>query len=133
MSIENLVSDLEAKDWNHVCLDSIRKEKAEIAKRYNIRFGQTEFYCSRCEKPISEPLKHQCLDIRFEKLKEQVRVRHCQLKELEGEALKLVERLGAQKVAIYLMIRQSAVSKWIHRGSIPKRYLEKVDKLKKCV
>lgn len=73
MALENLVSDLEAKDWSHVCLDSIRKEKAEIAKQYNIRFGQIEIYCDRCECPIANPLKHTYSDLRLKALRERNR------------------------------------------------------------
>ena len=38
------------KNWNSACFASIRKEKAEVAKRYNIILGQTEIYCAKCEK-----------------------------------------------------------------------------------
>jgi len=57
-------------NWNSICLDSIRKEKAEIAKRYNIRFGQTEIYCARCGRPIANSLNHNCQDIRLRELQE---------------------------------------------------------------
>lgn len=54
--------------WNSACLDSIRKEKAEIAKRYGIRFGQAEIYCARCGRPVADPLNHTCQDIRLKNL-----------------------------------------------------------------
>jgi len=53
-------------NWNPICLDSIRKEKAEIAKRYDIRLGQTEFYCARCGRP-STPGSHACGDVRLKR------------------------------------------------------------------
>jgi len=52
----------ELKDWNTVCQNSIRKEKAEIGKRYNIRFGQTEIYCGRCGKSCIPG--HRCMGIK---------------------------------------------------------------------
>ena len=54
---------METESWNIRCLNSIQKEKAEIAKRYNIRFGQTEIYCNRCERPCT-PGSHTCGNIR---------------------------------------------------------------------
>ena len=37
-----------SESWDSLCAYSIEKEKAQIAKRYNLRFGQTEIYCARC-------------------------------------------------------------------------------------
>ena len=54
--------------WNSLCADSIRRERAEIEKRYGIRFGQTEIYCVRCGRPVTNPLNHACQDIRLKKL-----------------------------------------------------------------
>ena len=40
-------------NWNDRCKESIRKERLEIEAKYNIRFGQTEIYCSACGKSWS--------------------------------------------------------------------------------
>ncbi len=37
--------------WDSCCRDSIRKEKMEVEKRYEIRIGQTDIYCTKCSKP----------------------------------------------------------------------------------
>lgn len=55
-------------NWNTRCIESIREQKREIAKKYNIRFGQTDIYCAKCGKPWGYG-KHTCQDIRFEQLK----------------------------------------------------------------
>lgn len=47
-------------NWNEKALASIRKQKTEIAKRYGIRFGQTQIYCLKCTKLVSDPLSHIC-------------------------------------------------------------------------
>jgi uncharacterized protein with PIN domain len=59
---------------NDRCLNSIRKEKVEIAKRYNIKFGQTEVYCERCHRPCW-PGRHTCKDIRLKRLNEAKNIR----------------------------------------------------------
>lgn len=56
-------------DWNRKVEDSIRKEKAEVERRYGIKIGRTEICCSRCGKS-SVPGVHSCQDIRFKQLKE---------------------------------------------------------------
>jgi len=56
-------------NWNSICLDSIKKEKAEIEKRYGIRFGQTEIYCARCGRPCT-PGSHTCGDVRVKRWRE---------------------------------------------------------------
>lgn len=38
------------KNWNQRCMDSIKREKAEVEKRYGIRISQTEIYCAICGK-----------------------------------------------------------------------------------
>jgi len=48
------------KTWNSRCSRAVRKEKAEIAVRYGITFGQTTIFCSKCKKPVSDPLVHKC-------------------------------------------------------------------------
>lgn len=61
--------EIKPTDWNSACLNSIRRQKAEIAKRYNIRFGQTEIYCSRCARSWGFG-HHVCQDVRLKKLSE---------------------------------------------------------------
>ena len=58
------------KNWNSACFASIRKEKAEISKRYNIRFGQTEIYCNDCGSPVGNPINHICQNIRLKMIRE---------------------------------------------------------------
>jgi hypothetical protein len=51
------------QSWDSLCTKSSEKEKAEIAERYNIRFGPTELYCARCGDRIANPLNHTCVDL----------------------------------------------------------------------
>ena len=116
--------------WNSACLDSIRKEKAEIAKRYNIRFGQTEIYCIRCDKPVANPLNHTCSDLRLKALQEKDKEKRNAIKEenqtnLES-VLALVKTLGRTKVATLLEANVKTVSNWIDRGKIPAKYFERI-------
>lgn len=38
-------------DWNRRVQDSIKKEKAEVEKRYGISIGQTQIHCAKCGCP----------------------------------------------------------------------------------
>jgi hypothetical protein len=61
-----------ARNWNFLCLESIRKEKAEVAKRYGIIFGQTNIYCARCKRPMPLDFKqHTCENTRLKALREE--------------------------------------------------------------
>jgi len=46
--------------WATLFLNSWYKEKAEIAAKYGITCGQTFIFCSKCKKPVSDPLVHKC-------------------------------------------------------------------------
>lgn len=37
-----------ARDWNSQVLNLIKKERAEVARRYNIRIDRTNVHCNRC-------------------------------------------------------------------------------------
>ena len=113
-------------NWNQRCAESIAKEKAEIAKRYNIRFGQTEIYCTRCGRPVANPENHTCQDIRFERLRKERDEKMSKLKKSENKALLILSDLGARKAAILLMIPERTITNWIQRKSIPGRHIEKV-------
>ena len=58
---------VEKSDWERKCSQSIQKEMVEIAKRCNIRIGQTEIYCSKCSKSWGFG-NHTCQDIRLKRL-----------------------------------------------------------------
>ena len=60
--------------WNFRCKESIRRERAEVEAKYNIRIGQTEIKCGLCGKPWGYG-KHTCQNIRFQQLKEAKKVR----------------------------------------------------------
>jgi hypothetical protein len=40
----------EVMTWNERCLAFIKREKAEIEKKYGILIGQTEIFCATCGK-----------------------------------------------------------------------------------
>lgn len=113
-------------DWNTVCLNSIQKEKAEIGKRYNIRFGQTEIYCARCERPVTDFLKHICADLRLQTfLKGQKEEKDFLLKkEKENNDLliKRIRAIGRTKIATLLELNIKTISHWIDRRKIPHKY-----------
>jgi hypothetical protein len=122
------------KDWNSVCLDSIRKEKTEIAKRYNIRFAQTEIYCQRCSRPATDPLKHRCQDLRLKDLQQAQAEKESQTKEQGIEAsrefVNHILAVGITKAAILLQLDKAQVSRWVKRGVIPEKHHEKAIILK---
>ena len=62
--------------WNVRCINSIKKQKEEVAKRCNIQFGQTHLSCARCEKIVSNPIDHVCSDIRLKLLSQSKKSRH---------------------------------------------------------
>lgn len=117
--------------WNERCFRAVEKDRAETEKKYGIRIGRTEVYCSRCSRPWGSG-NHTCQDLRFEALHKKKQEELSELRESENRALMILSDLGPQKVSVLLMIPLMTVSKWIQRGSIPKRYIKKVDKLKKC-
>lgn len=110
--------------WNSICSDSIRKEKAEIAKRYDIRFGQMEIYCARCGRPVSKPLKHMCQDIRLRTVRNEKKRQKEQA--LINDAVGLIKGIGRTKVATMLELDVKTISNWIDRGKIPVKYQGKV-------
>ena len=117
-------------NWNSACLDSIRKEKAEIAKRYGIRFGQTEIYCVRCGRPVANPLNHTCSDLQLKVLRERDREKKATIKtEMQAnfqDAIDSIKKLGRTKVAVLLETNVKTVSNWIDRGKIPGKYFERI-------
>jgi hypothetical protein len=128
-SVSSLI-EREPSDWNRRCLDSIRKEKTEVAKKYNIVFGQTEIYCSRCGRSVSNPGKHTCMDLRLEALKqrkqEKEEVLKSQIEENNDSLIEKIHSIGRSKTAIMLKMSPKTVSHWIDRGKIPKKYYEQV-------
>jgi hypothetical protein len=125
-----------ARNWNFFCSESIRKEKAEISKKYNIIFGQTEIYCARCKGPMPFNFKlHTCSDIRLKKLNETKKANSVKTLEL---CFKL-KRIGIKKASIMLYeerngevireVSERTVRGWIQRGNIPIEYQEVVSAL----
>jgi len=48
-------------NWDARCSESIKKQRAEVEKRYEIRFGQTDIYCAKCGKTTGFPFdRHIC-------------------------------------------------------------------------
>jgi hypothetical protein len=47
-------------NWNKRVEASIRREKAEAEKKYGIKIGQTEIYCSVCGRQWDLTGKHGC-------------------------------------------------------------------------
>jgi transposase-like protein len=120
-------------NWNTRCLNSIREEKAEIAKRYNIRFGQTEIYCGRCKVSISNPTKHICADLQLQNFYEAQREKKEKLnqekQEISDHFLCRIRSIGRTKVATMLEISPNTVNRWIDRGKIPKQYHNRLSTL----
>jgi len=57
----------EKSSWNSRCIEAIQKGKAEVAKKYNIKFGRTEIYCASCGKPWGFG-RHTCQEVRLKEL-----------------------------------------------------------------
>jgi len=55
------------ESWNTRCQRAIDKEKREVEIRYGIRFGKTEIYCARCNRPWGYG-KHTCQEVRLKEL-----------------------------------------------------------------
>jgi len=121
-----------SESWASRCAESTNREKREIEKKYGIRIGQTDIYCARCNKPWGFG-SHTCIDLRFEKIREEKRKRISDLKEAKNEAYDIIKSLGPKKVSIYLMIPEETVTKWIQRGIVPPRHLGKILNLEKPV
>ncbi len=119
--------------WNARCLNSIQKEKIEIAKRYNIIFGQTEIYCARCKSSISNPIKHICADLQLQNFYEAQREKKKKLnqekQEISNHFLGRIKSIGRTKVATMLEISPNTVNRWIDRGKIPKQYHDRLSTL----
>jgi hypothetical protein len=111
--------------WSSRCVESTKKEKRMIEKKYGIRIGQTEIYCVRCGKAWGFG-NHTCQDIRLENLKIKKDEKISELKKTEDKALLILSNLGPQKAAILLMIPERTVTNWIQRKNVPKRHIEKV-------
>jgi len=111
-------------NWNDRCLNSIRK--VEIAKRYNIRFGQTEVYCERCHHPCW-PGRHTCKDIQLQKA--QMAKKNSAKK--TPELVAILKRFEPKMAAIMLEVPTKYVSHWIERGNIPEKYHDSVFELAK--
>ncbi len=106
------------KSWNERCVESIRREKKEIVKKYNIRIRQTDIYCARCGKPCV-PGHHTCRDIEVHEIKK--------MKEKDsGELIDKIREFGRTKASIMLMLPIVRINHWIERGNVPKRYRDKV-------
>ena len=112
--------------WDSICSESIRKEKEEIAKRYNIRFGQTTIYCARCGKSCW-PGSHTCGDIRLRALTERKKRKAAEAK--AEKTLEVVLKRGRTMTALMLGIKENTVRRWIDRGKVPKKYQAEVSKL----
>ena len=120
-------------NWNALCLNSIQKEKVEIAKRYNVRFGNTEIYCARCKRPVSNPGKHICADLQlqtfYEAQREKKETLRNEQEEISGLFLGRIKSIGRTKVATMLEISANTVNRWIDRGKIPKQYHNRLSTL----
>lgn len=120
-------------NWSQRCLDSIRKQKEEVTKRYNIRIGQTEIYCLRCNKSITNPGKHVCDDLRLQVLqlskREKSEGRRQEHQEISNQFLGRISEIGRTKVATLLEISVNTVSRWIDRGKVPKQYHKRLETL----
>jgi hypothetical protein len=44
---------MKGQNWNERCAASLKKERAEIEAKYNIRIGQTDIHCATCGKAWS--------------------------------------------------------------------------------
>ena len=115
-----------SESWDCRCAVSMEKEKAQIAKRYNIRFGQTEICCVRCGSPVLNPLRHTCSDLRLKALQEEKRHQREKEKIRVEDSVRLIRELGRTKVATMLELDVKTVNNWIDRRKIPVRYQGKV-------
>lgn len=119
------------EDWDRKCEESIRKERSEVEKKYNIKIGQTNIKCVRCGRPWGFG-NHTCADVRLQKLQEKKAEKVFEIGETENQALVILKDLGPKKVAIYLMISEGRVTKWAQRESIPRKYMDKILNFKEC-
>jgi hypothetical protein len=110
--------------WNERCLESIKKQRAEIEKKYGIRFGRTEIYCARCGKSCW-PGRHVCEAIRLENLH---KAREASIKSSPNHCA-ILKRFEAKIVATMLEVEVNQVRHWIQRRNVPEKYKELVLKL----
>lgn len=125
--------------WNSTCVESIRKQKSEVAKRYNIRFGQTTMFCARCGSQWWGR-QHLCQDLTLVKARE---VRSAKTAQVESDKLAKKENLlqlrknhqnilpeiqvfGIRKLATLLDLPKVTVKMWIKRGKVPNSRLKTV-------
>jgi hypothetical protein len=120
------------QSWSSRCAESIKREKREVEKKYGIRIGQTEIYCARCGESWGFG-NHICMDLRLEKLREEKKKRISEREEAKIEAYAILKNLRPKKASIYLMLPEGTVTKWIQRGSVPTRHLDKILNFQKCV
>jgi hypothetical protein len=93
--------------WNERCLASIKGERQEIERKYNIRIGQTEIYCARCGKSWST--FHDCAGMLPE--------RRAEVKEFKAEydrpfSIKPLEELREQFNIRLEMSKQEALERF---------------------
>ncbi len=122
-------------NWNDRCLKSIRREKAEVAEKYGIRFGQTETYCARCGKSWGLG-NHTCQDRRLKKLHEKEVEKQEVLKNQNDNFLGDLRKIGAKKISTISFdsknggfISEKTISQWIYRGNIPSKYVDRIEGL----
>lgn len=101
---------------------SISKERKAAEERYGIRFGQTEIYCSRCGRPVADPLNHTCRDIQLQKAQA---AKKNSSKKTPG-LIAILNRFERKMVAIMLEVPPKHISHWIERGNVPKKYHDSV-------
>jgi hypothetical protein len=127
------------QSWSSRCAESIKREKLEAEKKYGIRIGQTDIRCARCGQSWGFG-KHICQDIRFKQLEEKEQKERETLKARANDLLGRVRKIGAKKLSTISFdgetgsfISRNAVSKWIQKGNIPFRHIDRISQLVKTV
>jgi hypothetical protein len=122
-----------AENWNERIVKTLKLEKAEAAKKYNIVFGQTEIYCARCKRPWGFG-KHICSDIILKQLREEKNEKQEKLKPIKSNLLNILQHeIGVKKSSTLLEMSGNTVSNWINRRNIPTKHIEKVNKMIKSL
>ena len=109
------------RSWDSTCSDSIRREKAEVAKRYGIRVGQTEIYCASCNRPCW-PGRHVCQDIQLQRLHESKKASSKKTPELCA----VLRRFEPKIASMMLEVPVKHVRHWIERRNAPEKYRDSI-------
>ncbi|MGO8990461.1 MAG: hypothetical protein ACLQGU_02545 [bacterium] len=123
------------RTWGERCLESIRREKEEIERRYDIRIGQTDIHCARCGKPWGYS-RHVCQNVRLKQLQEKQSEKREVLNHQKEHLLDRLRKIGAKKIYTISfsgedgsIISEKAISQWIYRKNIPLKYVKRVEGL----